>query len=141
VLASVWFRRTQQDRIVGMSLDMLLQVLWTLESFSAEVTFVRLERHVDADMRGDVVAFDCRGATSSPLTGQIQVIGALTTDMTFADMILTSMLAIYEDKFTIVELGSTSYVSWDLTEQDQVITTSEALWNIAHYSASLGKPT
>jgi len=71
-----------------MGLDVLLQVLGTFEGFSTEFTFVRLERDVDSDVGGDVVAFDSGGAASSPLTGQVEVVCALATDVTFADVVV-----------------------------------------------------
>jgi len=37
---------------------------------------------------GDVVAFDGGGAASSPLTGQVEVVCALATDVAFADVVL-----------------------------------------------------
>jgi hypothetical protein len=69
-------------------LYVLLQVLRTLEGLSAEITFVRLERDVDSDVRGDVVALDCGGTALIPATGKVQVIGALPSDMLFADVVL-----------------------------------------------------
>lgn len=71
-----------------MCFDMLLQILWTLEGLSAEITFVGLERNVNTDMRGDVVALDGGGAAVAPLAGEIQVVGALAADVTLANMIL-----------------------------------------------------
>jgi len=41
---------------------MLLQILRTLESLSAKVTFVWLERDVDSNVGGDVITFNCGGA-------------------------------------------------------------------------------
>lgn len=50
-----------------MGFDVLLEILRTLERLSTEVAFVRLERDVDADVRGDVVTFDGGSATITPL--------------------------------------------------------------------------
>ena len=67
---------------------MLLQILWALERFATEVTLVRLQGYVNADVRGDVVTLDGGGATCAPLTGQVEVVGALAADMAFADVVL-----------------------------------------------------
>jgi hypothetical protein len=40
-------------------LDMLLQVLGTLERLATELTLVRLQRNVNTDVRGDVITLDC----------------------------------------------------------------------------------
>jgi hypothetical protein len=61
VLTTVLLRGSKENRVVGMSLDVLLQVLRTLEGLSAEITFVRLERDVDSDVGGNVVALDSGG--------------------------------------------------------------------------------
>jgi len=74
-------------------LDMLLQVLGTLEGFATEVALVRLQGDVDSDVRGDVVTLDGRSTTVAPLTGQIEVVGALTANMALAHVILRSLLA------------------------------------------------
>lgn len=71
-----------------MRLDMLLKILGTLERLSAKVALVRLERDMDADVRRDVVALDGRGAAGIPLAGQVQVVGALATNVLLADVLL-----------------------------------------------------
>lgn len=73
-----------------MGLDVLLQVLRALEGLATEITLVRLERHMHADMGGDMVALDGGGVASAPLASQVQVVGALATDMTLADVVLYS---------------------------------------------------
>jgi len=67
---------------------MFLQILRALERLTAEVAFVRLEWDVDADVGGDVVAFDGGGSAGSPLAGEIEVVGALTPNMALADVVL-----------------------------------------------------
>ena len=67
---------------------MLLQVLRTLECLSAEVAFVGLQWDMDSDVGGDVVTLDGGGATGVPSAGQIQVVGALSSDVLLADMVL-----------------------------------------------------
>lgn len=54
-----------------MSLDVLLEILRTLEGLATEIALVRLQRDVDANVRGDVIAlYSCRTAVA-PLTGQV----------------------------------------------------------------------
>lgn len=71
---------------------MLLQVLRTLEGLATELTFVRLQRHVDSDVGGDVVALDGGGTARLPSTGQVEVVGALATNMLLANVLLNSLL-------------------------------------------------
>jgi len=81
----------------------LLEILGALECFAAEVALVRLQRHVNSDVRGDVVTLDGSGATCAPLTCQIEVVGALATDVAFAYVILGWLLA--SDVFCDEERG------------------------------------
>jgi hypothetical protein len=71
-----------------MSLDVLLQILWALESLAAEVALVWLQRHVNTDVRSNVITLDRGGAAVAPLAGQVQVVGALATNMAFTDVVL-----------------------------------------------------
>lgn len=71
-----------------MRLDVFLEVLRTLEGLAAEVAAVRLQRDVDADVRGDVVAFDDLDAAGAPRALEVEVVGAFTTDMALTDVIL-----------------------------------------------------
>ena len=80
--------RLQENGLVGVGLDVLLQVLGPLEGLAAEVALVRLERDVDADVGGDVVALDGGGAAGTPQALQVEVVGALATDMSLADVFL-----------------------------------------------------
>lgn len=86
VLALVW--RTHQHAVVGVCLDMLFKILRPLEGLAAEVALVWLERHMDADVRGNVVALDGGCATRSPLAGQVEVVGALAANMAFANVVI-----------------------------------------------------
>ena len=70
------------------NLNMLLQILRTLERLAAEVTFVWLQGNMDADMGGDVVTLDRGGAARVPSTGQVQVVCALSSDVLLTDMVL-----------------------------------------------------
>ena len=67
---------------------MLLEVLRPLEGLAAEFALVRLERHMDADVRGDVVALDGGGAAGAPGTRQAEVVCALATNVDVAEMVL-----------------------------------------------------
>ena len=67
---------------------MFLQVLRSFESFAAKVTFVRLERNVNANMRSDVVTFHGRRSAVTPLTRQVEIVCALATNMPVTNMIL-----------------------------------------------------
>jgi hypothetical protein len=58
VLTHVRVGRAKEHRVIGMSLDVLLEILRSLESLATEVALMRLEGNVDADMRCDVVALD-----------------------------------------------------------------------------------
>jgi len=75
-----------------MSLDMLLQVLRSFKGFAAKVTFVRFEWNVHANVRSDVIAFDGGGTAVPPLAGEVQIVGALSTDMSLANMVLNCSL-------------------------------------------------
>lgn len=75
-----------------MGLDMLLQILGTLEGLAAEVTLVRFKRNMDSNMRGDMVAFDSRSATATPLASQVKVVGTLAADMALTNVFLAGQL-------------------------------------------------
>nr|POF15177.1 hypothetical protein CFP56_42065 [Quercus suber] len=85
-VALVW--RSRHDTVIGVGLDVFLEILRALERLAAKVAFVWLERDVDADVGGDVVAFHGSGATGTPLTGEVEVVGTLPADMTLANVIL-----------------------------------------------------
>ena len=67
---------------------MFLEILWTLEGLAAEFTLVGLEWNVDSDVGGNMVTLDSRRAATSPLTGQVEVVGGFTADVTLADVFL-----------------------------------------------------
>lgn len=71
-----------------MGLDVFLQVLGPLESLRTGSAFVRLQRHMDTKVRGDVVTFDRGHVAGTPLASEVEVVGALTTNMPLAEMIL-----------------------------------------------------
>lgn len=80
--------RPDEDAVIGVGLDMLLQILGTLERLSTKVALMRLERNVNADVRGDVITLHGGGATRVPLAGQVEVVCALPADVLLAQVIL-----------------------------------------------------
>ena len=75
-------------RVVGMGLDVFLQILGPLEGLATEVALVWLQGHMHANVGGDVVALDGGGVAVAPLASQVQVVGALAADMALADVFL-----------------------------------------------------
>lgn len=71
-----------------MRLDVLLKILRTLEGLAAKLTLVRFERDVNADVRGDVVPLYRRRPALVPLASEVQVVGALATDVALAQVVL-----------------------------------------------------
>lgn len=68
-------------RVVGMRLDVLLEILGSLEGLLALGTSVRLERDMDAQVRGDVVALDDGRVALLPAACEVQVVVRLATDV------------------------------------------------------------
>jgi uncharacterized membrane protein YecN with MAPEG domain len=54
--------RRHKNGVIGMCLDVLLEILGPLERLATELALVRLERNVHANVRSDVVTLDSRGA-------------------------------------------------------------------------------
>lgn len=75
-----------------MSLDVLLEILRSLESLATEVALMRLEWDMDADVRCDVIALDGCDAARAPVTSQVEVVCALATDVTLAYVFLMWVL-------------------------------------------------
>lgn len=50
---------------------------------------MRLQGDMDSDVRGDVVTLDSGGAAGIPLASEIQVVGALATNMFLTDVFLS----------------------------------------------------
>lgn len=69
---------------------MLLEILWPLECFAAEVTAMGLQRDVDTDVRGDVVSLDGGGSAGAPCAGQAEVVGALAANVNVTKVVLQS---------------------------------------------------
>ena len=74
-----------------MSLDVLLQILGSLECLTTEVAFVRLQGHVNTNVRCNVITLYRGSSAVAPLAGQIQVVGALATNMAFTDVVLVDV--------------------------------------------------
>jgi hypothetical protein len=85
------FWGSKEDRVVGMGLDMFLQVLRTLEGLTTEVTFVRLQWNVNSDVRSNMVTFHGGGAALIPATCEIEVVGALATNVLLANVFKESL--------------------------------------------------
>lgn len=69
-----------------MGLHVLLEILRALERFATEVTFVRLQGDVDTNVGGDVIPLDSGGSARLPSTREVQVVGALSSDVLLTDM-------------------------------------------------------
>lgn len=72
---------------------MLLQILGALERLPTKVTLVWLQGDVNTNVRGDVVALDRCGAARVPLASQVEVVGALSANMSLTDVVLFRGLA------------------------------------------------
>lgn len=70
---------------------MLLEILRALESFAAEFALVRLQGHVDSDVRGDVIALDSGGTALTPCAGEVEVVSRLATNMALTNMFLSTI--------------------------------------------------
>lgn len=68
---------------------MLLEILWSLERLAAELTLVRLQWHMNTDVRCDVIPLNRRCPALVPLAGQVQVVGALATNMALTEVVLS----------------------------------------------------
>lgn len=77
-----------QNRVIGMSLDVLLEILRALERLAAEVALVGLQGNMDADVGSNMVSLHSGCPTSVPLACEVEVVGALAADVLFTDMLL-----------------------------------------------------
>ena len=71
-----------------MCFDMLFQVLRTFELLATECTAMRLQRHVNSNMRRYMIALLQGDVAIAPPTGQVEVVGALAANVLLANMIL-----------------------------------------------------
>ena len=90
---TVRFGGTEKYRIVRVGLDVLLEILGTLESLATEVAFVRLQRNMHTNVRRDVITLDSGSTAVAPLASKIQVVGALAPNMALTDVVLGFRLA------------------------------------------------
>lgn len=67
---------------------MFLEILWSLECLSTEITLVRLQRNVNTDMRCDVITLYSGSTARVPTTSQVEIVGRLATYMTLTDVVL-----------------------------------------------------
>lgn len=104
--------RVHQYTVVGVCLDMLLQILWALERLATEITLVRLEWHMDTDMGSDVVALDGGRSACAPLAGEVEVVGTFAPDMAFADVVLGGRVLL---------VAASSSSSWSLSHASRRI--------------------
>lgn len=111
---------------------MLFQVLRALEGFAAEVALVRLQRDMNADMRGDMITLDGRSSTGAPLAGQVQVVCALAPDMSFAYMILRQSVSILPNRVALkspgVNLLHRALLRWCTSRHSRPIDKSKSLY-------------
>lgn len=74
-----------------MCLNVLLEILGPLESLSTEIAFVWLERNVDSNVGGNMVAFNSGSPALVPSTGEVQVVCALASDVLLANVLEESL--------------------------------------------------
>lgn len=55
-----------ENRVISVGFHMLLQILRTFESLATELATMRLQGHMDADVRSDVIALDDLNGTVGP---------------------------------------------------------------------------
>lgn len=75
-------------------LDVFLQVLGTLKGLLADLTLVWLQWNMDSDMGSDMVSLDCCSPARVPATGQVEVVGALSSDVLLTDVFLEEVRGI-----------------------------------------------
>jgi len=93
-------------------LDVLFQILRALEGLAAEVALMRLQRHVNTDVRSDVVSLDRGGAAVAPLASQVQVVGALATNVTLTDVVLNEVSTCRETNGVASRLVPRPHMTW-----------------------------
>ena len=76
-----------------MSLNMLLQILRSLEGLAAEIAMMRLQWDMNANVRGYVVTLDNSDMTIAPSTSQIKIVGALTPNVVLTNMVLEAKVS------------------------------------------------
>lgn len=61
-------RRAKKDRIIGMGLDVFLEILRAFERFAAKIASVWFQGNVNANVGSDVVALDDGNVAVGPTT-------------------------------------------------------------------------
>lgn len=84
-------RRAHQHGVFGVRLDVFLQILRPFERLATKLTSMRFQWHVDTDVGGDVVPLDDLNLTVTPPAGEIEIVGALATDVGFANVIIKQL--------------------------------------------------
>lgn len=74
--------------LFGMNFGMLLQILWALEGFLANLAGMRLEWSMNSQMARDVVSFGAGRAAVFPSAGQAEVVGTLAADVVIAEVVV-----------------------------------------------------
>lgn len=83
---------------------MFLEILRPLEGFATELALVRLQRNVDANVGGDMIAFDGGCSALTPRACQVQVVGRFSAYVPFADVFLSSFVRSRKLAVTVGEL-------------------------------------
>lgn len=86
---AVGARILEKDGVVSVSLYVLLKILGPLEGFTAELASMRLQGDMNANVRGDMVAFHDSDSAAIPITGKVEVVGTLAPNVALADVILS----------------------------------------------------
>jgi len=79
--------RSKKYRVISVSLDVLLEILRTLECLATEVALVWFEGNVNSNVGGDMIALHGCGTALIPATGEVQVVCALASNMLLADVL------------------------------------------------------
>lgn len=79
-----------------MCLDMLLQILRSLEGLATKLALVGLERNMDADVGSNVVTLHCGSATLTPGAGEVEVVGRFSANMSFTYVLLRCKVSFEE---------------------------------------------
>jgi hypothetical protein len=81
-------RRRKENRVIRVSLFMLLQVLGTFEALSALFACMGFEGDMDSNVTCNVVSFGGLGGTVSPAASQAQIICRFAPNVFLTQMVL-----------------------------------------------------
>jgi hypothetical protein len=99
-------------RILRVRLDMLLQVLGTLECLPTDFAFMRLQWDMHADVRRDVIALYRRSRAIAPVAFELEVVGALAPNMLLADVILCAISSAQKFSLGLYALLEVRVLAW-----------------------------